>query len=148
MKWFVLLLFIGKLGFSQTSTVVLPKTYKEIDLAMKTYGKIELPNIQFEKGKKRLLTSSEPQIKEISRYLAAYKNKVYIVVHSDNSMPLEESISLCEDRAIAIRDELGSNYLININLIEVKGVGQLCPISTNNTESGRQINNRVELVLQ
>jgi len=134
---------------AEPKKIPIPKTYKELQTELNTNGKVILYDIQFENNKAKLLSNSEPQIKEISRLLNAYKKiKVYIVVHTDNTLELDKALELSQEQAEAIRNELGDNYLVNIFQIIPKGVGPLSPLTSNTFEEGKKINRRVELVLQ
>lgn len=146
---FTIVVLHGAFSQSTESKPAIPKNYKELQTELNTNGKVVFYNIQFENNKARLLNSAEPQIKEISRLLNAYKKmKVYIVVHTDNTLELEKALELSQQQAEAIRNELGDNYLVNIFQIIPKGVGPLSPLTSNIFEEGKILNRRVELVLQ
>jgi outer membrane protein OmpA-like peptidoglycan-associated protein len=67
--------------------------------------------------------------------------------HTDSIGSNSYNLELSEKRAIAIRnmlDEIGLSALVR----EVKGVGDGQPVSTNDTEAGRKLNRRVQLIIQ
>lgn len=72
--------------------------------------------------------------------------KVYIVGHTDNQGILESNQKLSLERAQAVVTELVSKYGVSAGQMIPKGVASLCPVSTNDTEEGRKMNRRVELV--
>jgi outer membrane protein OmpA-like peptidoglycan-associated protein len=126
----------------------IPIPYKELQTKLYADGKVVLKDIQFD-AKNKLLPTSEPQIKEISRLLNAYKKmKVLIVVHTDNSCPLEECIEISQSNAEQVTNALGNDYMVNSWQMTAKGVGFMSPLATNQTEEGKKLNRRVELVLQ
>jgi len=150
MKYLLLLFTLTSLFALAQNEIKLPIPipYKELQTKLYADGKVILKDIQFDANNK-LLPASEPQIKEISRMLNAYKKmKVYIVVHTDNSCPLDECIEISESNATQITNLLANDYLVNSSQIIPKGLGSLSPVTTNQTEEGRKQNRRVELVLQ
>ena len=72
--------------------------------------------------------------------------QVYIVSHTDNQGNLESNMKLSLDRANAVVSELVTKYAVAANQMMPKGVASLSPVSTNDTEEGRKMNRRVELV--
>lgn len=70
---------------------------------------------------------------------------VFIVGHTDNTGTVGGNITLSKARAERIR-----NYLIDKGIaavrLQAEGVGQLCPVSSNETEEGKRLNRRVEIV--
>jgi len=59
---------------------------------------------------------------------------------------LKHNMELSENRAKAVVNELVKSYGISAKRLTGKGVGPLCPVSTNKTDEGKQLNRRVELV--
>lgn len=110
-------------------------------------GKIALYGIYFDTDKATLKPESAPTIKEIVTLLNNNpKLSVYIVGHTDMTGSFEHNIELSKRRASAVVTELISVHKIKSSRLFSEGVGPLSPIATNENESGRKLNRRVELV--
>ena len=67
-----------------------------------------------------------------------------VIGHTDSSVDADYNQTLSEERAKAVAsylEELG----INPSRIQVKGMGELDPVATNDTERGRALNRRVDV---
>jgi OmpA-OmpF porin, OOP family len=110
-------------------------------------GKIALYGIYFDTNKATLKPESEPTFKEIVTLLEDNpKLNIYVVGHTDMTGSLKHNMSLSDARAKSVINELTGKYDISKNRLTAKGVGPLCPVTTNKNESGRKMNRRVELV--
>jgi len=90
---------------------------------------------------------SEPTLEAIADLLAADPSlNLYVVGHTDMTGSIDYNIELSADRAQAVVDVLVERYGIAAERLTGKGVGPLCPVSTNRTDDGRRLNRRVELV--
>lgn len=119
----------------------------DIQAAMKSDGKITLYGILFDVGKASLTAESTQAIGELGSYLKSNSGvAIYIVGHTDNVGEYQMNIKLSKSRAEAVKNELISKYSIDGNRLVAEGIGQLSPVSTNETEEGRQLNRRVEIV--
>lgn len=116
---------------------------------IKADGKIALYGIYFDFDKSDVKPESESTLNEISTLL---KNNpelnLYVVGHTDMKGSLDYNLSLSKQRAEAVVNELTGKYGIEQKRLHGHGVGPLCPVSTNDSEEGRKLNRRVELVLK
>ena len=104
----------------------------------------KLTNLFFDTGKADLRPESSPELDRIAlTYTENPKLVLEIGGHTDNVGGDEANKKLSQDRADSVRE-----YLIGKGIepdrIQTKGYGETKPISTNDTEEGRQINRRVE----
>lgn len=110
-------------------------------------GKAALYGILFDVGKADIKPESAEALKQITDYLIANPLvKVIVVGHTDNTGNYANNIILSKARAESVK-----NYLMNTGKIAAtrllsEGAGQYCPVSTNDTEEGRKLNRRVEVV--
>jgi len=109
-------------------------------------GKAAIYGILFDVGKSDIKPESEGALKELLNYLTGSPQmNVFIVGHTDNTGTVGGNITLSKARAERIR-----NYLIDKGIaavrLQAEGVGQLCPVSSNETEEGKRLNRRVEIV--
>jgi outer membrane protein OmpA-like peptidoglycan-associated protein len=66
--------------------------------------------------------------------------------HTDSTGSEDYNLKLSEKRATAVKNELLAQNL-DSNRIQTIGFGEAKPVADNNTESGRQLNRRVEIVI-
>jgi outer membrane protein OmpA-like peptidoglycan-associated protein len=115
---------------------------------LKNTGKAVL-YIQFETGKSTIQQESYPIIEQMAGLLNANPGmKVFIVGHTDNVGTLENNMKLSEERALAVMNALVGQYKVNVAQLISKGVGPLSPLASNDTEDGKKLNRRVEMVKQ
>jgi len=117
--------------------------------SIKETGKVAVYGIYFDTGKSVLKTESKPALDEISKLLKADpKLKLYVVGHTDNTGVFESNIQLSTERSIAVMHALITQYSVNADRLRSFGDGPTCPVATNETEEGKALNRRVELVKQ
>jgi outer membrane protein OmpA-like peptidoglycan-associated protein len=103
-----------------------------------------LKNIFFDFNKATLRPESTNELQRVKQLLKDTPNlKIEISGYTDSKGTNEYNKTLSEGRAKAVVD-----YLINLgitaNRLVYKGYGENNPISTNETEAGRQLNRRTE----
>lgn len=67
--------------------------------------------------------------------------------HTDSRGNAEYNQSLSQRRAIAVREYLLANMALSADRISARGHGESQPIATNDTEEGRALNRRIDVVL-
>ncbi len=124
-------------------------TAETMEAQIKETGKVAIYSIYFDFDKADIKPESRPTIEEIAKLLKNNPNlKLYVVGHTDNVGTLEYNMKLSERRAQAVVKELVEKYGISKDRLKAFGVGPLSPVNTNETEEGRALNRRVELVKQ
>ena len=112
-------------------------------------GHVEVPGIFFDTGKSVLKPESDAAVAEVAKLLQADPAlKVYVVGHTDNVAAMDLNMKLSQARAEAVAQALVAKHGIAATRLVGRGVGPLCPVASNDTESGRAKNRRVELVKQ
>ncbi len=105
--------------------------------------------IHFATGSATIDSKSDKQIKEIAKFLKQHSDKkFYIVGHTDNTGDFAGNMTLSQQRAKAVMNELINDYDVNSNQLSAYGVADLCPIVSNYDEAGKARNRRVEIVEQ
>ena len=100
-------------------------------------------------GQAVLRPESTAQLAEMAGALkAAPALKVYIVGHTDNQGELQGNSTLSQKRADAVVAALSSKYGIAPARLLGRGVANLAPLASNDSEAGRAQNRRVELVVR
>jgi len=106
-------------------------------------------DIHFNSGSATINANSDNQIKQIAEYLNNHKDKkFYIVGHTDNVGNFASNMTLSENRAKAVMNELVSKYNVDANQLKAYGVANLSPVTSNKTDGGKARNRRVEIVEQ
>lgn len=119
----------------------------DINGSMDSQGKIALYGILFDTGKSDIKPESEKTISSIATFLKENSGvNVYIVGHTDNVGDDVMNQSLSLSRAESVIISLTSKYGIAPIRLTGRGVGPYCPITSNDTEEGRTLNRRVEIV--
>lgn len=120
---------------------------KNIMDTLKVNDSFVLENIYFEFEKANLTENSFPTLLKLSDYLETNETvKIEIQGHTDNVGSKEFNDTLSSERAKNVRNYLVENG-ISENRITFIGFGYDKPISSNDTEAGRQLNRRVEIKL-
>lgn len=111
------------------------------------YGRVVLDGIVFDFDKATLKPESKSALDGIAEYLATFPDKnFYVVGHTDSKGTFAYNQGLSADRARAVSDSLKKDYGIAGNRLQPHGVGPLSPVFSNDSDSGREQNRRVELV--
>lgn len=114
---------------------------------LKENGKVALYGILFDFGKSTLRPESAGALQEIAELLKADKSLVVFVVgHTDNVGDYQMNLMLSAQRSTAVIKELTTKYAVSAAQLISFGAGPTSPVATNDTDAGRQLNRRVELV--
>ncbi len=112
-------------------------------------GRIALYGIYFDTGRADLKPESKPQLEQMAKLLDADRTlKVFIVGHTDNQGAVDANVALSQRRAEAIAAALAKDYRVDPKRLAAKGVANFAPVASNEAETGRARNRRVELVRQ
>lgn len=110
-------------------------------------GSVVIYGITFDFDSSTIKASSQPTIAEIARYLQTNPGiSLYVVGHTDMKGSLEYNLRLSKARSQAVVDALVSQHGIARDRLVADGVAFLAPRATNETEDGRAMNRRTELV--
>ena len=117
--------------------------------SIKETGKVAVYGIYFDTGKSTLKSESQPTLEQIAKLLKADPSlKLYVVGHTDNAGQFDANMKLSMDRATAVVNALVSQFSVNSASLKACGDGPTAPVATNDTEEGKALNRRVELVKQ
>jgi OmpA-OmpF porin, OOP family len=110
-------------------------------------GHIAIYGILFETDSADIGASSRPALDEIASLLNTDPTLDLLVVgHTDDRGSLKYNRELSRRRAQAVVKFLEIEYGIAPSRLEGHGVGYLAPVASNESEAGRALNRRVELV--
>jgi outer membrane protein OmpA-like peptidoglycan-associated protein len=110
-------------------------------------GKMALYGILFDTGKSDIKPESEKAISTVASFLKENPGvNIYIVGHTDNVGSYEMNQKLSKSRGESVKSNLISKYGITASRLTGDGVGPVSPVTSNDTEEGRKLNRRVEIV--
>lgn len=111
-----------------------------------------LAEVLFDSGKAKLRESSDAVLTKVSNILIRKvpNNNIGVEGHTDN-VPIKYSKwqsnwELSTQRALSVLHFL-EDHGVNPERLSVLGYGQYAPVASNDTEQGRQLNRRVEIVI-
>ena len=112
-----------------------------------TVKMLSLPNVQFEKNKTKLLSSSLSDLNSLADYLLQNKEiDAEIIGHTDSDGDAKANKELSQSRAQEVK-----RYLVSLGVqssrIKATGKGESEPKTENETIEGRAMNRRVEVKL-
>ncbi|WP_281826463.1 OmpA family protein [Jannaschia rubra] len=151
----------GELGYVQTTRVdpgsaVVPEMAvatpgpapSDVAAALAVRGRAILPDLDFPTGTTSLPRNDYPSLAELAAYLEANPDvRVALVGHTDATGGAAGNLAVSKQRAESVRALLTGRHGIAPGRVEASGVGYLAPIARNDTETGRQANRRVEVVI-
>jgi outer membrane protein OmpA-like peptidoglycan-associated protein len=121
-----------------------------LDTKRETRGFIvNLGDVLFDTGRATLKPQAREKLSKLAGILLAYPGQLTLEVegHTDSVGSDEMNNKLSQSRAQSVTDYLGSAGVKPERIKAVKGFGKTKPIATNDTAAGRQMNRRVEVVI-
>ena len=112
-------------------------------------GHVPIYGIYFDTGKAEIRPESDAALAEIAKLLQNDPAlKLYVVGHTDSDGSFDLNLKLSKDRAAAVIGALVGKHGITSWRLKAHGVASLAPVASNDSEEGKQMNRRVELVKQ
>lgn len=104
--------------------------------------------VSFDYDSAAIKPAFQPSLTKLANVLAKYdRNQVTVVGHTDSTGSDAYNQGLSVRRAEAVVSELVSRG-VPPSMLQADGVGESQPRADNDTESGRQLNRRVEILIQ
>jgi outer membrane protein OmpA-like peptidoglycan-associated protein len=122
-----------------------------LDTKRETRGFIvNLGDVLFDTGKATLKPQAREKLSKLAGILLAYPGQLMLEIegHTDSVGSDELNNKLSQSRAQSVNDYLTSAGVKAERIKAVKGFGKTKPIATNDTAAGRQMNRRVEVVIE
>jgi outer membrane protein OmpA-like peptidoglycan-associated protein len=121
----------------------------ELSTNLKGAGHAVVNGIFFDTGKAEVKVESTAALDEVAKLLKENASlKLYVVGHTDTTGGLAANLDLSRKRAAAVVDMLVSKYSVAADRLSAFGAGPYAPLASNDSEDGRAMNRRVELVKQ
>lgn len=112
---------------------------------------VNLPNINFEFDRADLTPDGRAKVEQMANIIRrdAPNRRVTVEGHASRESAAQEAYNqrLSERRANTVADALERNGVSGRN-VSSQGLGTRAPIASNETESGRQQNRRVEVIIE
>ncbi|HEU0153947.1 MAG TPA: OmpA family protein [Arenimonas sp.] len=110
-------------------------------------GKVRLDGIYFDTGKATLKAESRAALAEVAELMRRDPSlQLEIVGHTDAVGEDGVNLRLSEARALAVRAALVIDHGVADRRLKARGAGETEPVAANDSEAGRALNRRVELV--
>ena len=117
------------------------------DEAKKHGGAIELEDIKFDFNSSQLSDHLQTYLSRLAEFLKEYPQyNVELLGHTDGIGNVEANMALSQRRCRAVYNHLVKNG-VNAKRLSFKGFGMSTPMASNETDKGRALNRRVELLL-
>ncbi|MEQ1621240.1 MAG: OmpA family protein [Methylococcales bacterium] len=108
---------------------------------------VTLSDVLFRTGKAQLKSGGVRDVNKVADFLNQYpKYKVLVEGHTDSVGTDENNQELSERRANSVRNAFIDTG-ISSDRVNARGYGEGFPVADNDTNGGRQLNRRVEIVL-
>lgn len=130
--------------------IVVREVVREVEVAESPRGLVMTlaSHVLFESGKAEIRPHAKRALDEVLEILKAYpENKVLIEGYTDSVGSAQRNIILSSRRAWGVYSYLVRNG-VDTSRITVKGMGRANPRASDDTESGRAMNRRVEIIIQ
>lgn len=116
--------------------------------AVETVKPLELSNINFETGSANITADSLSVMSQDAEVIKAMPagTKIEIGGHTDNTGDPTSNLTLSQERADAVKDEL-VRLGVDADMLTTKGYGSTRAIADNNTPEGQLRNRRIEFVV-
>ena len=122
---------------------------KDLASGLTSNGHTVVTGIHFDTGKAEVKADSATALQEVVKLLKADSAlKLFVVGHTDTVGDLAGNLDLSKRRALAVVQILTTQYAIGADRLQAYGNGPYAPLASNDTEDGRALNRRVELVKQ
>jgi outer membrane protein OmpA-like peptidoglycan-associated protein len=131
-----------------TPAVPAPDTIAAPPAAIETATSLELSTINFETGSANIADESLNVMDKEAEAIKAMPagTKIEIGGHTDNTGDPNFNITLSQDRANAVKDQL-VKLGVNADMLTAKGYGSTKAIADNSTPEGKLKNRRIEFVV-
>jgi len=110
-------------------------------------GRIALYGIQFDFDKAEVKPESAPTLNEIAKLMQAQPSlRLVVTGHTDGKGAFDYNLDLSQRRARAVVEVLTRSHGVAAERLQPFGAGMAAPLASNDDETGRAKNRRVELV--
>ena len=111
---------------------------------------VNLSDVLFDTGQAALKSAAREKLSKLAGILLSYPGSYQIEIegHTDSVGSEESNLNLSRGRAESVRDYLVQSGIKSERVIAARGFGESTPVADNATAAGRQVNRRVEIVIE
>jgi len=111
---------------------------------------VNLSDVLFDSGQATLKPGAREKLSKLAGILVAYPGtyRIEIEGHTDSVGSDESNLNLSRGRAESVRDYIVGSGIKSEHIIAARGFGESKPVADNETAAGRQVNRRVEIVIE
>jgi outer membrane protein OmpA-like peptidoglycan-associated protein len=111
---------------------------------------VNLSDVLFDFNQSTLKPGAKEKLAKLAGILLAYPGSYRIEIegHTDAVGSEEYNLKLSEARAASVRDYITQAGIVSDRIVAARGLGKTRPVATNDTPEGRQMNRRVEIVIE
>ena len=125
-----------------------PTVTQNLTDQLTTVGRVVLDDLAFATGSSQLGEGPFESLQTLADFLLmAQETTVALVGHTDTSGSLDANIALSKRRAASVLERLVSDYGVSRRQLAAEGMGYLSPVASNATDTGREANRRVEVII-
>ena len=136
-------------GMNRLSPSAGPQIEYPYEAELKNCGQLFTYELAFDTNSDKLKGTNWPILEALAGLLKMDPSlKIQITGHTDSTGDATANQSLSERRAKTVKQTLSDKYGVDPSRLTAKGYGAEQPLAENDTEQGRAINRRVELVKQ
>ncbi len=142
-------LFLEEIRARKMEEKMVTLAARDFDRLISEKGRAAIYGIYFDTDKAVIKPESRPQLQEMAKYLTSHPDlNVYIVGHTDNQGSFDYNLDLSQRRAVSVVSNLTKSFGIQASRLTAKGIANLSPLASNDSDPGRAKNRRVEMVLK
>ena len=105
-----------------------------------------LRDVRFEKSSADLADSFQPELEQLAKTMLQSEIRIEIIGHTDGDGSFENNMILSRQRAESVADFLEKRG-VDRTRMEFLGLGASVPIQSNDTDEGKAMNRRTEIVV-
>jgi outer membrane protein OmpA-like peptidoglycan-associated protein len=111
---------------------------------------VSLSDVLFDTGRSSLTPGAREKLTDLVAILISSPSTYQIEIegHTDSVGSGESNLNLSRGRAESVRDYLILGGINSASVIAARGFGETKPVADNETAAGRQVNRRVEIVIE
>ncbi|PKO92208.1 MAG: hypothetical protein CVU15_07480 [Betaproteobacteria bacterium HGW-Betaproteobacteria-1] len=134
---------------AQEETAELQRQIAELNAKTTERGLVvTLGDVLFDTGKAEIKSGAATNLAKLAAFLNRYQNRsVLIEGHTDSVGSEEYNLGLSQRRADSVKAWLMSQGVASMRLV-TSGKGESSPVAGNDSASGRQLNRRVEVIIE
>jgi outer membrane protein OmpA-like peptidoglycan-associated protein len=115
---------------------------------LKVCGSLPAHDLVFESASSKLVGKEWPLLAAVAEMLQKNTEmKIQILGHTDSTGDAEKNKDLSDKRAASVKEVLVTKYKADSARIATKGWGSEQPLASNDTDEGRAVNRRVEILV-